>query len=30
MAHLNLSKQRLGRIPESVWDHADLETLLPF
>ena len=27
-AHLNLWKQRLGRVPESVWDQAGLETLV--
>jgi Leucine-rich repeat (LRR) protein len=26
--HLNLWKQQLGRVPESVWDHLDLETLV--
>jgi len=27
-AHLNLWKQHLGRVPESVWDQTDLETLV--
>lgn|SRR5690348_9778683 len=26
--HLNLWKQRLGRVPESVWEQIDLETLV--
>ena len=26
--HLNLWKQRLGRVPESVWKQVDLETLV--
>ena len=27
-AHLNLWKQQLGAVPESVWNQADLETLV--
>src|SRR5205814_9759810 len=28
VTHLNLWKQHLGRVPESVWDETDLETLV--
>jgi Leucine-rich repeat (LRR) protein len=28
MAHLNLWKQRLGRVPESIWEQTGLETLV--
>jgi Leucine-rich repeat (LRR) protein len=27
-AHLNLWKQQLGTVPESVWERTDLETLV--
>lgn len=26
--HLSLWKQRIGRVPETVWEQADLETLV--
>jgi Leucine-rich repeat (LRR) protein len=28
LSHLSLWKQRLGRVPEWVWDHTELETLV--
>jgi Leucine-rich repeat (LRR) protein len=28
MSHLNLWKKRLGRVPESVWEQTELETLV--
>jgi hypothetical protein len=27
-AHLNLWKQHLGHVPESVWERVDLETIV--
>ena len=27
-AHLNLWKQQLGAVPESIWERTDLETLV--
>jgi Leucine-rich repeat (LRR) protein len=27
-SHLSLWKRRLGRVPDSVWDRTDLETLV--
>src|SRR6266853_3706190 len=28
MTHLNVWKKRLGRVPESVWEQTELETLV--
>jgi Leucine-rich repeat (LRR) protein len=28
LAHLNLWKKQLGRVPDSVWEHTNLETLV--
>ncbi len=28
MSFLNLWKQRLGEVPDTVWDRTDLETLI--